>query len=204
MLEMTNTRGAFLKQKKPTVNEIEAAAKRVQELVKEYRTGKPDKEENPVENAEYQVGDILRVMCPTAAARVVEVSRYYVSIDWPWEKIDPHSKYRWNGQVAFPIDPDSYEWLEGLFYTDPAPHHLAVGDTCFVYIPETYIALIDIIHHDPPLDIGQLPRPHTTLVVRMIDHLEPIIRDDDVEDSGIPIELDSAAPITLEVVYRAK
>jgi hypothetical protein len=204
MLEMTNTKGAFLMQKKPTMNEIEAAAKRVQELVMEYRTAKSNRGEKPVGNAKYQVGDILRVVCPPVTTQVVEISRHYVTVDWPWGKIDPYSKYLWNGQVAFPIDPDSYEWLEGLFYTDPATHHLLVGDTCFVYIPETYVALIDIIHHNPPLDTGQLPQSHTTLVVRRIDHLEPIVGDDDEEDSGIPIELDSATPITLDVVFRAK
>ncbi|WP_051271795.1 hypothetical protein [Shimazuella kribbensis] len=189
-------------QKKPTMIEIEAAARYAQKLIEEYRTWKPNKTEKLVGNADYQVGDILRVTCSPAAAQVVDVRRYHISIDWPWEKIDPHSKYHWNGQVAFPVDPDSYEWLWGLYYTDPMPHHLAVDDTCLVHIPETYVAVMDIIHHDPPEDTGMLPRPHITLVVRLIDHLEPIFGDDDEEDSGIPIELESAAPIMLEVVYR--
>ncbi len=192
-------------QKKPTAYEIEAAAKRVHELIKKYRAGKLDEDERKVVNEDYQVGDILRVACAPAIARVVDISPYYMWVDWPWEKkIDPDSKYGWNGLEAFPIDPDSDEWLEGLFYTDPAPHHLTVGDTCLVSIPETFVAVIDIIHHDPPQDIGRLPRPHTTLVVRLIDHLEPIVRDDDEEDSGIPIELDSSAPISLKVVFRAE
>ncbi|MCH5583741.1 hypothetical protein MK805_02005 [Shimazuella sp. AN120528] len=192
-------------QKKPTAYEIEAAAKRVQELIRKYRAEKLDEDERKVINEDYQVGDILRIACTPATAQVVDISPHYMWVDWPWEKkIDSDSKYGWIGLEAFPIDPDSDEWLEGLFYTYPAPHHLTVGDTCLVSIPETFVAVINIIYHDPPLDIGRLPRPHTTLVVRRIDNLEPIIRDDDVEeDSGIPIELDSAAPISLEVVFRA-
>jgi hypothetical protein len=38
--------------------------------------------------------------------------------------------------------------------------------------------------------------------VRRIDNLEPIVRDEDLEeDNGIPIELDSAAPISFKVVF---
>jgi hypothetical protein len=122
-------------QKKPTACEIEAAAKRVQELIRKYQVGKWNEDERKVTNEDYQIGDILQVSCASAPAQVVDISHYYMWVDWPREKkIDPDSKYGWIGLEAFPIDPDSDEWLEGLFYTDPLPHHLTVGDTCLVSI----------------------------------------------------------------------
>ncbi|WP_052807163.1 hypothetical protein [Risungbinella massiliensis] len=151
---------------------------------------------------DYRVGDVLRVTCPPTTALVAEVSSFYVTIDWPWGEIDPDSKYGWNGQVVFPTDPNSYEWLLGLFHTDPEPQHLVPGDTCLVGIPETLVHVVDVIHHDPLADIGWLPRPHTTLVVLHVNQSEETDEEDEDRGKGFAIELDSAAPIALEIVSR--
>ncbi|MEV1174988.1 hypothetical protein [Nonomuraea sp. NPDC049784] len=151
---------------------------------------------------DYRVGDVLRVTCPPTSARVADVSRFYATVEWPWGEIDPDSQYRWNGQVAFPTDPDSYEWLLDVFRTNPEPQHLAPGDTCLVGVPETLVRVLEIIRHDPRADVGWLPRPHTTLVVSLVDQPRVTDEEDDEEEGegGFTIELDSAAPLTLEVV----
>ncbi|WP_031146004.1 hypothetical protein [Streptomyces erythrochromogenes] len=76
---------------------------------------------------------------------------------------------------------------------------LHVGDTCLVGIPETLVRVVDIGRHDPPQDVGWLPRPHTMLVVVPADHPAEALGEDD----GDTIDLDSAAPVTIELVSRA-
>jgi hypothetical protein len=53
---------------------------------------------------DYQVGNVLRVSCAPAPARVTETSSSYVSIEWPWGEADPDSQYGWNGRFALPVD----------------------------------------------------------------------------------------------------
>ncbi|MDQ0844049.1 hypothetical protein [Streptomyces sp. V1I6] len=146
----------------------------------------------------FSVGDVLRVSCPSAKAHVAEVSQFYVSIEWPWAKVDPNSAIEWNGRVAIPRNKDSHEWAVGLFRTAPEPWHLEAGDTCHVGIPERLVRVIDIGHYDPPADVGWLPRPHTMLIVLPADHAHDPVRDDD----GETIDLESAAPIKIELVSR--
>lgn len=146
-------------------------------------------------NPDYQVGDILRVSCAPTPTRVTEVSRFYVSIEWPWGEVDPNSQYGWNGRFALPVEPDGREW--SLFRTEQDPRTLEPDDTCLVGIPETLVRVIDVGHYDPPMDTGRLPRPHTLLIVLPIGR--PNVEGNS-EDEGDTIELDSAAPITLERV----
>ncbi|MGY0017509.1 hypothetical protein [Streptomyces sp. cg35] len=147
----------------------------------------------------YRVGDVLRVSCSPASARVADVRGSYISVEWPWEKIDPDSRFRWNGQVAFPVDPGSWEWSYTLFRTEPSPQYLNRGDSCSVSIPETLVRVVDIRRHDPPLDLGRLPRPHTRLVVLPVDASSDALQ----EDEAATIEIESAAPIAMELVEQA-
>lgn len=144
-------------------------------------------------NPAHQVGDVLRVSCAPTTARVTEVSRFHVSIEWPWGEADPDSQYAWNGRFALPVDPDGREW--SLFRTEQDPRTLKPGDTCLVGIPETLVRVIDVGHYDPPMDTGRLPRPHTLLIVLPADRPSA---GGNSEDEGDTIELDSAAPLAME------
>ncbi|MGW7328393.1 hypothetical protein ACWGIU_07220 [Streptomyces sp. NPDC054840] len=130
---------------------------------------------------------------------MADVSRFDVSVEWPWAEIDPQSQYSWNGRRAFATSPDSPDWTMSLFRTDPEPWHLHAGDTCRVGIPETLVRIIDIGRYDTPQDVGWLPRPHTMLVVVPADHPAEALSEFD----GDTIDLDSAAPVTIELVSRA-
>ncbi|MER7623460.1 hypothetical protein [Streptomyces sp. NPDC126503] len=145
------------------------------------------------------MGDVLRVSCPSAEGRVVEVSRFHASVEWPWAEIDPHSQFKWNGRRAFGMSPDSSDWTLSLFKTDPEPWNLHVDDICRVGIPETLVRIIDIGRYDPPQDVGWLPRPHTMLVVVPADYPDEALSEDD----GDTIDLESAAPVTIELVSRS-
>jgi hypothetical protein len=144
----------------------------------------------------FSVGDVLRVSCPSAKARVAEVSQFYVSIEWPWARVDPESA------VERPGDDTAQRGLprvgsRALSY-HPEPWHLEAGDTCHVGIPEKLVRVIDIGYYGPPTDVGWLPRPHTMLIVLPADHPhEPVSNDD-----GETIGLESAAPIKIELVSR--
>ncbi|WP_432753363.1 hypothetical protein ACE1OA_24105 [Streptomyces sp. JL2001] len=148
---------------------------------------------------DFRVGDVLRVTCPPAQGRVTAVSRFHASVEWPWAEIDPQSRFRWNGQRAFGISPDSRDWTMSLFKTDPEPWNLQVGDTCLVGIPETLVRITDIGRYDPPQDVGWLPRPHTMLGVVPVDYPAEALSEDD----GDTIDLDSAAPVSIELVSRS-
>lgn len=148
-----------------------------------------------INQLDYRAGDVLRVSCTPTPARVAEVSPFYVSVEWPWGGIGPDSQYRWNGQVALPVEPDSWEW--SLFRTEQDPRTLKANDTCLVGIAETLVRVLDVAHYDPPTDTGRLPRPHTLMTVLPVDYLS--IEGSD-EDEGDTIELDGAAPIAIEKV----
>ncbi|MEV5310277.1 hypothetical protein [Streptomyces sp. NPDC052610] len=145
---------------------------------------------------EFKVGDVLLVSCPSAPARVVHVTPFEVSVEWPWARIDPYSAIRWNGHRAIPRA-TGREW-GGLFQVDPRAGDLEAGDSCLVGIPETLVRIIDIGHFDPPADVGWLPRPHTMLIVLPVDRPHDPL----AEEEGDTIDLDSAAPIKIEPVSR--
>jgi hypothetical protein len=146
---------------------------------------------------QFEVGDVLRVSCPSARARVVHVTPYEISVEWPWAQIDPDSEIRWNGHRAIPRTTADDEW-GGLFRIDPHPGHLEVGDFCLVGIPETLVRIVDIGRFDPPADVGWLPRPHTMLIVLPVGHPH----DPDSEEEGDTIDLEAAAPLRIDLLAR--
>ncbi|WP_405686664.1 hypothetical protein [Streptomyces sp. NBC_00057] len=146
----------------------------------------------------FRIGDILRVSCPSVRVRVVQATRFDVAIEWPWAQIDPESEIQWNGLRGIPRTEGAYEW-NGLFRTDPEPGRLEIGDSCLVGIPESLVRIIDIGRYDPPADVGWLPRPHTMLVVLPAGRPhEP-----HAEEEGDTIDLDSAAPIRIDLISRS-
>lgn len=147
---------------------------------------------------QFRVGDILQVSCPQARTRVVHVTPFDISIEWPWAQIDPESELEWNGRRGIPCAEGPYQW-SGLFRTDPDPRRLEAGDSCLVGIPATLVRIIDIGHYDPPADVGWLPRPHTMVIVLPADRPH----DPHAEEEGDTIDLESAAPIKIELVSRS-
>lgn len=140
-----------------------------------------------------QVGDLLRISCPMAPARVAGIGRDYAYVEWPWREIDPASRFRWNGQRAFARDPDSHEWIGPAFRTDPEPWHLTPNAMCRVGIPETIVQITSVHQCEPPEDRGWLPRPRIMLGFIPADHPEYI----DIEDAGDTLYFPSAEPITI-------
>ncbi|MGI5171612.1 hypothetical protein ACQEU3_45435 [Spirillospora sp. CA-253888] len=48
---------------------------------------------------DYRAGDVLRVSCPFTPAQITEVSRFHVTVQWPWWADDP------DGGIPVGIDP---------------------------------------------------------------------------------------------------
>jgi len=60
---------------------------------------------------DYRPGDVLLLECPFTETAVTGVTRYYVSVQWPWLEVDPQAEnIRWNGRRALPT-PAAREWL---------------------------------------------------------------------------------------------
>lgn len=141
---------------------------------------------------EYRVGDELVVWCDPEDARVADVRGGYVYIEWPWREVDLSSNKRWNGQLAFPRDPDSLEWANTPWRLDPDPSELEVGETCQVGIPRTAITVRSVRFYDPPRDLGWLPRPTIGLGVANVADARF------GDEAGYVIYVDGAEPISLE------
>ncbi|MGW1030343.1 hypothetical protein ACWD4J_43035 [Streptomyces sp. NPDC002577] len=150
-----------------------------------------------IDQQQFEVGDVLLVSCPFVDMRVVHVTAFDVSVEWPWAQIDPESEIQWNGLRGVPRTTRNGEW-GGLFQVDAPAGHLEVGGSCLVGIPETVVRIIDIGRFDPPADVGWLPRPHTMLIVLPVDHP----RHPHAEEEGDTIDLESAAPVKIELVSR--
>ncbi|MFF3847108.1 hypothetical protein [Streptomyces sp. NPDC002328] len=146
---------------------------------------------------QFQVGDDLLVSCPPTRMRVAQVTPFDITVEWPWAQIDPDSEIRWNGRRAIPHTSDNGEW-GGLFRVDPSPRHPETDDACLVGIPETLVRITDVGRFDPPADVGWLPRPHTMLIVLAVDHPH----DPEAEEEGDTLDLETAAPIKIELVSR--
>jgi hypothetical protein len=143
---------------------------------------------------DYRVGDVLRISCPSATARVTAVDSRHVSVRWPWWEIDPDAEdTRWNGAVAIARDdPDE------LYAVEPAADRLSAGDVCRVGIPPRIVHVIDVTAHDPPPATGWLPRVSLELLVLPAGQdLDPRL-----EFQGISIEPAGGVPLRLDLVFR--
>ncbi|WP_431683140.1 hypothetical protein [Kitasatospora sp. KL5] len=144
----------------------------------------------------FRPGDVLTVECPFTETTVTEVSRYHVSVEWPWLEVDPKAeKYRWNGQRALPL-PEADEWE--TFRTEPVETALKPGDTCLVGIPSTVVHVQSVEDFDPPLVTGMLPRTDSCLdVLPQGETYDP-----ELEDQAYALEPSGGEPIRIGLLFR--
>jgi hypothetical protein len=56
---------------------------------------------SPVPGPVYRSGDVLRIACPFTGTTVTGLTRFHVSVRWPWNRVDPGAeRLRWNGSRA--------------------------------------------------------------------------------------------------------
>jgi hypothetical protein len=146
----------------------------------------------------FRPGDVLMLECPFTQAAVTAVSRFHVSVRWPWLEKDPLAKgFSWNGDCALPT-PESSEW-EGLYFrSEPAAGALKAGDTCLVGIPPTVVHVVAVHHFDPPQVTGMLPRPASYLEVLP----QGESHDPELEDQAFTFDPAGGEPIRLELLFR--
>ncbi|MGC4997142.1 MULTISPECIES: hypothetical protein [unclassified Streptomyces] len=144
----------------------------------------------------FRPDDVLELECPFTETTVTKISRFYVSVQWPWLKVDPQAKnIRWNGQRALPT-PEAQDWE--IFRTEPAEAALMSGDTCRVGIPPTVVHVLAVHHFDPPLVTGMLPRPASYLeVLRQGETHDP-----EFEDQGYALDPAGGEPIRIQLLFR--
>ncbi|WP_345706666.1 hypothetical protein [Kitasatospora paranensis] len=134
--------------------------------------------------------------CPFTGTGVTEVSRFHVSVTWPWTEPDPRAgNIGWNGQRALPL-PEADEW--DAFRTEPDTTTLKPGDTCQVGIPATVVHVLAVHDFDPPLVTGMLPRPASYLEVLP----QGETHDPELEDQGYAFDPDGGEPIRVELLFR--
>ncbi|WP_051450648.1 hypothetical protein [Actinospica robiniae] len=141
----------------------------------------------------FRIGEVLRISCASAQARVVGVSATHFMLVWPWGTVDPASTgVRWDGTFAFPRDPDHPEWHNTPWRIEADDlSGLSVGDACAVGIPPKRVRVQGVRRHQPPADLGRLPRPELTLnVVFRGDERRP--------DAGFSLRLPPAEPLRIE------
>ncbi|WP_306193173.1 hypothetical protein [Streptomyces sp. MK5] len=145
---------------------------------------------------DYRPGDVLLLECLFTETAVTGVTRYHVSVRWPWLEVDLQAEnIRWNGQRALPT-PAAREWE--IFLTQPAETALKPGDTCLVGIPATVVHVQAVHRFDPPLVTGMLPRPASYVeVLRQGESHDP-----DLEDQGYAIDPAGGEPIRIELLFR--
>ncbi|MEV7770958.1 hypothetical protein [Kitasatospora sp. NPDC086791] len=145
---------------------------------------------------DYRPGDVLRLECPFTETTVTEVSRFHVTVRCPWLAVDPQAAgFRWNGERALPL-PDAHEWE--VFRTEPAETGLKPGDSCRVGIPATVVHVQSVVHYDPPLVTGLLPRPACHLDVLP----QGEVFDPEPEDQGYAVDPAGGEPISVELLFR--
>ena len=141
----------------------------------------------------FRVGEVLRITCASAQARVARVSETHFMPAWPWGEADQTStRVRWDGTFAFPRDPDHPEWRNTPWRIEMSDlRGLNVGDVCTVGIPPSRVRVQSLRSHQPPADFGRLPRPEVTLnVVFLGDERRP--------NAGFSLHLPSAEPLRIE------
>jgi len=151
-----------------------------------------------LELADVRVGDVLTAVCEPVDARVSSDSPYYVFVRWPWGGVDAQSRFRWNGERAFPRRRDHYERDMELFCLEPDAADLVAGDACWLGIPETTVHVLSIELFDPPEDQGWLPRPTRSLYVMRHGHTF----DPQLEDQGCVLYPGGHEPMELKLRFR--
>ncbi|MFF7992160.1 hypothetical protein ACFZDG_20475 [Kitasatospora xanthocidica] len=145
---------------------------------------------------DYRPGDVLRLECPFTETTVSVVYRSYVCVPWPWLEVDREAAHiRWDGDRALPL-PDAGEWE--AFRTEPSETLLKPGDSCRVGIPPTVVHVQSVVHYDPPLVTGMLPRPACHLdVLPQGETYDP-----ELEDQCYAFDPAGGEPIGIELLFR--
>ncbi|QIQ04350.1 hypothetical protein [Streptomyces liangshanensis] len=146
----------------------------------------------------FRAGDVLELECAFTETTVTGTTPFHVSVRWPWSEVDPQAaNFRWNGDRGLPT-PESYEYDQEIFRTEPAETALKPGDTCRVGIPPTVVHVHAIHHFDPPLVTGMLPRPAS--------YVEVLLRGEthnpEFEDQGYTIDPAGDEPIRARLLLR--
>ncbi|MFE3991604.1 hypothetical protein ACFXPW_07890 [Streptomyces goshikiensis] len=164
-----------------------------------------DKEDGPMNQSRldggsgrFRAGDVLTLECPLTETTVTSVSRSYVSVRWPWNRVDPEAHgFCWNGETALPT-PEAFDWDRTYFRTVPPETSLKAGDTCLVGIVPTVVHVASVHHFDPPLVTGMLPRPACYLeILRQGEAHAP-----ELEDQGYALDPVGGEPIRIELLFR--
>jgi hypothetical protein len=154
---------------------------------------------SPVPDPPYRSGDVLRISCPFTETTVTHLTSFYVSVRWPWNRVDPDAeRIRWNGSRAIATDPSSFDGMQDLYTLEPGLPELADGDTCRVGIPPTIVHVIDVTHFEPPLVTGWLPRPRRLLTVLKAGQSE----EPGFDDQGLSIDPDGEVPFDIDLLLR--
>ncbi|WP_433615933.1 hypothetical protein ACQP2P_13180 [Dactylosporangium sp. CA-139114] len=148
---------------------------------------------------DFRAGDVLTISCPFVETTVMRVSEWHVTVRWPWWQVDPDVRWaRWDGNAALARDPESSDWANELFRTEPSAGVLVAGQRCGVGIPPTVVHVIDVVSFDPPLETGMLPRPR-----RLLNLLHKGVSVDlDSDDQGCSIDPDGDIPLSIELFFR--
>ncbi|WP_147140301.1 hypothetical protein [Stackebrandtia albiflava] len=139
----------------------------------------------------YRVGDLLRISMEVADAEVMATTEHSVILRWPWFVPDPENPVIRSGDVRLPRTDDEASWLDIPWRTEPDTPFLSVGDVCMVGIPSTVVRILSIVHFDPPVSFGRLPRREYVLDVVPLEW-------EGNDEAGYAIELDAAEPIRIE------
>ena len=140
---------------------------------------------------QFDEGEIVCISCVPTRARVSRTTGRYVFVEWPWRSVDPDSRFRWDGTVAFPVDPESTEWDNMPWRITPRPSELSAGQPCVVEIPAMDVIVERICRYDPPRDTGWTPRPALDIVVRPVETVH--------DEGSFLLYINAAEPISVEL-----
>ncbi|CAM5708660.1 hypothetical protein [Streptomyces aurantiogriseus] len=145
-----------------------------------------------------RTGDIVTLRCSPREAVVAEASAQYVTVQWPWNAIDPNSLMQWNGLRDIPRTPEAPDWDIEPFQVVSPSDAIERHGVCEVGIPETVAYVIHVAEFPEPLDVGWLPRPRT--YVSLMAHGVPV--PPFAEEIGFTLDPDGDEPIESELIYR--
>jgi hypothetical protein len=112
---------------------------------------------------DFRVGDVVELSCPWTRTVTRSANNYHAFVRWPWAVLDPRSRFRPDGEFAFPIDDASEPWWP--YQLRPPAAELRKGDPCDVGIPRGRFYVVGSMRYDPPRDDGFLPRLSASFAV---------------------------------------
>ncbi|MFF7177633.1 hypothetical protein [Streptomyces sp. NPDC008121] len=148
--------------------------------------------------ASVRAGDVVVMECPAQTVEVTGLSAEYVSVRWPWNRIDPESQMQWNGSRAIPRNAGDEGWDEEPFQIVSSDSSLEVGGYCELGMPATVAYVVHVERFSDPLDVGWLPRPHA--YVSLVSH--GVSFPPHAEEIGFTVDPNGEEPIESALVFR--